>query len=290
MEMERERERESEQFQISYQQKVRELQKAQETVCYLQEQLDAAQTTPPAAQTTPPPSVSVAELRRAEEEMRRSEMKMQESLAKNAALEKEVGELRGKVDTLYSKIADLAQDNYTKMADKEDEWEEEKEKLLTEIKGLEDEVSRLTSQISCLQAKLNQAQQQQRQPGPYELAEAAAKLRDLQKDNASLKAQVKAHMTYQPSQSSAGAICCDSAGTVTSAAVYHLRGELAKTREEKEKLMARAKKLLAAVKERDELHDLDQLVACCCTIVILAFACICKQNCLVCLQDGDREI
>ena len=114
------------------------------------------------------------------------------------------------------------------MADKEDEWEEEKEKLLTEvseslakwsatfslssccvcvsqIKGLEDEVSRLTSQISCLQAKvrvlhlifftslslslslsslsrsllslpqLNQAQQQQRQPGPYELAEAAAK-------------------------------------------------------------------------------------------------------------------
>ena len=101
---------------------------------------------------------------------------------------------------------------------------------------------------------------------------------------------MKAHMTYQPSQSSAGAICCDSAGTVTSAAVYHLRGELAKTREEKEKLMARAKKLLAAVKERDELHDLDQLVACCCTIVILAFACICKQNCLVCLQEGDREI
>ncbi|CAI8038460.1 Kinesin-like protein KIN-7I [Geodia barretti] len=46
MDMERERERESEQFQISYQlmwcaqQKVRELQKAQETVCYLQEQLD----------------------------------------------------------------------------------------------------------------------------------------------------------------------------------------------------------------------------------------------------------
>ena len=55
------------------QQKVRELQKAQETVCYLQEQLDAAQT-------TPPPSVSVAELRRAEEEMRRSEMKMQVGL------------------------------------------------------------------------------------------------------------------------------------------------------------------------------------------------------------------
>ena len=65
------------------------------------------------------------------------------------------------------------------MADKEDEWEEEKEKLLTkvsesvakwsatfslssccvcvcvsQIKGLEDEVSRLTSQISCLQAKV----------------------------------------------------------------------------------------------------------------------------------------
>ena len=77
-------------------------------------------------------------------------------------------------------------------------------------------------------------------------------------------------MTYQPSQSSAGAICCDSAGPVTSAAVYHLRGELAKTREEKEKLVARAKKLRAAVEERDELHDLDQLVACCCMVVTLA--------------------
>jgi hypothetical protein len=47
-----------------------------------------------------------------------------------------VEELRGQVDTLYCNIADLAQDNYRKMADKEEEWEEEKENLLIKVGDL----------------------------------------------------------------------------------------------------------------------------------------------------------
>ena len=57
------------------------------------------------------------------------------------------------------------------------------------------------------------------------------RMRDLQEQNTRLKAQVQAKLTFQPSQSSAGAICCDSSGAVTSAATYHLRGEVAKARE-----------------------------------------------------------
>ena len=60
---------------------MRELQKTQEMVCYLQEQLEEAMTTPPPAQTTPsvaqatpPPS---EELNRAQEELEMREREIQ---------------------------------------------------------------------------------------------------------------------------------------------------------------------------------------------------------------------
>ena len=62
-------------------------------------------------------------------------------------------------------------------------------------------------------------------------------------------------MTYQPSHTSAGAVCVDSSGVVTSAAVYHMRGELAREREEKEKLRARLKKFKEAFIENKELYE-----------------------------------
>ena len=95
-EVQAEKEKEAEQFQTSYQvqctntplilthspslphkhtqQKVQELQKAMETICYLQEQLEA---TPTLAEATPPLSGSVDDLRRSEEAPRRREREME---------------------------------------------------------------------------------------------------------------------------------------------------------------------------------------------------------------------
>ena len=85
------------------------------------------------------------------------------------------------------------------------------------------------------------------------------RVRDLERENSELKSQLQqAHLTYHPTSTSAGAICCDSSGPVTSAAVYHLRGEVKKLKEEKEKLETRVKKLKNALIENKELYEQEQ--------------------------------
>ena len=65
-------------------------------------------------------------------------------------------------------------------------------------------------------------------------------------------------MTFQPSHTSAGAICCDSSGTVTSAAFYHMRGELTKVKEEKERLEGKMEKLKKTLVETKQLCAKEQ--------------------------------
>ena len=76
--------------------------------------------------------------------------------------------------------------------------------------------------------------------------------------NLQLKSQVQAYQTYQPSPQSAGAICCDSSGTITSAAYYHLRGEVKRVQEEKSKLESRVEKLKDELKKKQELYTKEQ--------------------------------
>ena len=72
----------------------------------------------------------------------------------------------------------------------------------------------------------------------------------LMKQNEELKAQVQAHTTYQPTL--AAELGCDGSGAITSAALYHLRGEMARVREEKEKLEGRVAKLRNELQKRLE--------------------------------------
>ena len=64
-------------------------------------------------------------------------------------------------------------------------------------------------------------------------------------------------MTFQPSLTSAGALCCDTSGTITSAAFYHLRGEVKKLQDSKAKAEARVEKLKEELQKRKELHTSD---------------------------------
>ena len=65
-------------------------------------------------------------------------------------------------------------------------------------------------------------------------------------------------MTFQPSSTSAGALCCDSSGTITSAAFYHLRGEVKKLQDSKAKAEGRVEKLKDEVQKRKELYTREQ--------------------------------
>ena len=84
------------------------------------------------------------------------------------------------------------------------------------------------------------------------------RVKDLLEQNERLKSQVQAQLTFQPSPTSAGAICCDSSGTVTSAALYHLRGEVKRVQEEKGRMEGRVDRLKNEVQKWKELYSREQ--------------------------------